>query len=371
MKGTRVLSWLLIIGILFSATSAPVFAQVTDVPSDHWAYQAVVSLVNRGFLATYEDGSFQGTNPVDRYTFAITIARMLDEIETGRVVGTQSDADILRTLTTEFSNELVQFYADQEQINQLLENTRKQLTATEERVSNVVAQQAELTESLARMQADLMMESADTFHSLSGIQSLIQEHNLKLADQQDRIRELQDVVIFIEDQVNTQGTEIYRINNWIGEKDAVFAMIDNELTIMVDAHQEQIDKLSANYEQVAARNRELEMDLQNVAVLRQKDTQELKAQIEKLQTDLNYISTQVGVSEEELAQLNRKISDEIAVQMNAALIRERGLSGSLQDLEAEFERYQVQAESEIKSARNTAIIAIAAAAVGIILNFVK
>ena len=109
MKSSRIVSGFLVLVLVISCTVQPVLASVTDVPRDHWAYQAVISLVNRGFLATYEDGSFQGTNPVDRYTLAVTVARILDEIEAGRVMGSQSDIDLLRDLSNEFRTELVNF----------------------------------------------------------------------------------------------------------------------------------------------------------------------------------------------------------------------------------------------------------------------
>lgn len=353
MKGSQIISLILIIGLLVSITSQPILASVTDVPSDHWAYHAVVSLVNQGFLTTYEDGSFKGANPVDRYTFAITVAQILDEIETRNVMGTQGDADILRDLTSEFRTELVRFYADQEDIDQKLEDTLKQLTATEERVSNVVAGQVELNEEVARLKADLMMEAMETANAL-------RTHQAKLDDHQAILEALEHAFISLEDNVRLQSTSLDRLENWSGEKDAVFAMIDAELSSLVDNHQEQINELFE-------RKAELELDLQNLAVLLQNERQN-RVKIEEQLVDLQ---TDVGVSEEELAQLNKKISDEIAVQMNAALIRERGLSGDLQELEAEFERYQVASEREIKSAKSTAIIAIAAAAVGIVLNFVR
>ena len=37
---------------------------VTDVPKTHWAYQAVESLVAKGYLELYPDSTFQGDEPV-------------------------------------------------------------------------------------------------------------------------------------------------------------------------------------------------------------------------------------------------------------------------------------------------------------------
>ena len=47
--------------------------QISDVPESHWAYQGVKN-GTRGYLAVYEDGTFQGQKPVDRYTLASVVA---------------------------------------------------------------------------------------------------------------------------------------------------------------------------------------------------------------------------------------------------------------------------------------------------------
>jgi len=52
----------------------------TDVPSSHWAYKAVKLLIDKGYLQLYQDQTFQGDKPVDRYTMAIIVAKILNEI---------------------------------------------------------------------------------------------------------------------------------------------------------------------------------------------------------------------------------------------------------------------------------------------------
>lgn len=43
----------------------------TDVPPDHWAYQALLNLAGTyGCIGGYPDGTFRGESPVTRYEFA-------------------------------------------------------------------------------------------------------------------------------------------------------------------------------------------------------------------------------------------------------------------------------------------------------------
>lgn len=64
--------------ILF-AIAAPLFAQgpFADVPTDHWAYEAVNELQRAGIVIGYPDGTFGGKRAMTRYEFAVAIARAI------------------------------------------------------------------------------------------------------------------------------------------------------------------------------------------------------------------------------------------------------------------------------------------------------
>lgn len=65
---------------LLCVCSIPVFAQgpFTDVPTDHWAYDAVNQLQQDGIIIGYPDGTFGGKRTITRYEFAVAIARVVD-----------------------------------------------------------------------------------------------------------------------------------------------------------------------------------------------------------------------------------------------------------------------------------------------------
>jgi len=64
------------------AFTVPVFAQgmFADVPTDHWAYQAVNELQGKGFVIGYPDGTFGGKRAMTRYEFAMAINRLWQEV---------------------------------------------------------------------------------------------------------------------------------------------------------------------------------------------------------------------------------------------------------------------------------------------------
>lgn len=69
--------------ILILAFATTVWAQgpFNDVPTDHWAYDAINQLQKDGILIGYPDGTFSGKRSVTRYEFAVAIARMLGGIK--------------------------------------------------------------------------------------------------------------------------------------------------------------------------------------------------------------------------------------------------------------------------------------------------
>jgi hypothetical protein len=70
----------LLLGVL---CAAPVAAQDTprDVPPDHWAYEAVRELAEKGLVTGYPDGSFLGQRTLTRYEMATIIQRLLRHIQ--------------------------------------------------------------------------------------------------------------------------------------------------------------------------------------------------------------------------------------------------------------------------------------------------
>ena len=70
-----------------------------DVPENHWAYQYVKTLAEKGYLEGYPDGEFKGDRSMTRYEYAAVIYRALQN-------GAPSDGNMARSVD-EFGPELV------------------------------------------------------------------------------------------------------------------------------------------------------------------------------------------------------------------------------------------------------------------------
>ena len=86
------------------AIAAPAFAAnpFSDVPMNHWAYDAVAQLTSRGVISGYPDGTFKGNKAMTRYEIASIIARSLANAE----YATKEDMERLKALVVEFQPEL-------------------------------------------------------------------------------------------------------------------------------------------------------------------------------------------------------------------------------------------------------------------------
>jgi hypothetical protein len=113
----------------------------TDVPTDHWAYDAIDKLQSEGFVEGYPDGTFRGNRSFTRYEMAMVIARIWDrlvsELETlkgmqGGVTREELDKELglIRDLMNEFATEL-------KNLGVRVDDLEKRMSSLEDRVSNL------------------------------------------------------------------------------------------------------------------------------------------------------------------------------------------------------------------------------------------
>ena len=141
---------LFVTAALLLALVAPVFAQpFADVPTDHWAYDAIAELAAKGLVEGYPDGTFKGDRALTRYEMAMIVARLLARIEAvaAQIPGPpppppapevrKADIDALRSsidtinrLVREFQTDLQALGVRIESIEEELRNLRGQLDKT-------------------------------------------------------------------------------------------------------------------------------------------------------------------------------------------------------------------------------------------------
>lgn len=100
-----------------------------DVPENHWAYEYVKSLADRGLLEGYPDGEFKGDRPMTRYEFATIIYRALQN-------GAPMDADLNKAVI-EFNPELARVEVlDRIRIDRISGNDKDRYKVDRIRINN-------------------------------------------------------------------------------------------------------------------------------------------------------------------------------------------------------------------------------------------
>lgn len=179
MEKVQMMLGLLLILTLLALCGQAVSADTDsrDVPATHPAYQAVKMLLGEGYLQLYQDQTFQGDKPVDRYTLAIIVARILDEISSGKIGTSKSDIDLLRNLTKELHDEFLVLSSKGELLDTKLADLSRQNQVLRE----------DLTSSTASVQDDQNQLQKEARQMLADIQSLQQKTD-SMAEQNSQMK---------------------------------------------------------------------------------------------------------------------------------------------------------------------------------------
>jgi len=103
----------LVLAASFSVSSLVAMGQgasatpFSDVPANHWAYQAIQSLAADGLVEGYPDGKFKGDRPLSRYEMAVLVARVIAKVQAnGAGYASKADLDKLQKLIDALKDEL-------------------------------------------------------------------------------------------------------------------------------------------------------------------------------------------------------------------------------------------------------------------------
>jgi len=147
----KVISLTVLLVLIFSVG---VFAQqFDDVPRDHWAYDSVQTLSERGYLSLYSGEDFNGEEPLTRYEMAEIIANVLENTVggTGSQNLSEEDVDVIRELSLEFRDELVTVAQRQKDFEERLNNLEDINQIQDEDIANINVEIAEMNEDVQKI----------------------------------------------------------------------------------------------------------------------------------------------------------------------------------------------------------------------------
>lgn len=112
-----------------SSLSAAVFSRM---PENHWAWDSVKMLMDRGIFDQNDLKGFAGNRNMTRYEFAITYSRLLayvaEKMEDGSILASKDDLAALDKLSQEFSSELALLGMRNEGLEKDLETVKNEIS---------------------------------------------------------------------------------------------------------------------------------------------------------------------------------------------------------------------------------------------------
>lgn len=200
-----VLVALIVVGLVPCRVPA---AEIKDVPREHWAYQSVKLLVDKGYLGLYGDGTFQGTKAVDRYTLAVVIARILSEVDSGRIGATPDDVELLRKLSGEFREELVLIASELEIFKKTINEHEKARQVAKEDIAKLTFTQREMKNEVDKIITEIMKDVEQLDGRVAFVETALSE---RIAETHELSKKTESDLGTLEKQVSTHETKVVQL----------------------------------------------------------------------------------------------------------------------------------------------------------------
>lgn len=129
-----------------TAAPANVDERFSDVSKDHWAYDDIKYLADRGIITGLPGGQYQGQQALDRYSAAALISRAVKYLQNNPEIVTLQDLDVLKDLMFKISDNMATL---QGQVDSLQggSDLREQVVSNQEQIYELGRQVESLSKS--------------------------------------------------------------------------------------------------------------------------------------------------------------------------------------------------------------------------------
>lgn len=274
-------------------------ASIEDVPKDHWAYDSVKNLVDKGLLQLYEDGTFRGADKVSRFQLAEIVAKILEEMDSGQVRGSQEDIEELYKLTAEFQNELVALASQGEYFKERIKELEQKNISQDEFMTEL--------RDVQYTQNEVLEAQKEAFNTqIKKLEETIQEIQTTKED----IKNTKEEVSNIENDVSKIIENILKIKQ-LEEELANLKSIHDDLAGQTEEFKSSIDKkISDLYSDVDSMKNEInkvDMQITDQTIQGLEDKISINStRLSSLQDELNQVKTELKGKEEEVEELKGK-----------------------------------------------------------------
>ncbi|HCZ07368.1 MAG TPA: hypothetical protein DHV12_09635 [Thermotogae bacterium] len=338
------------------------FAQLNDVPVNHWAYDSVKKLVEMKILSGFPDGTFRGNDSLTRYQAAVAFDRVMQYLDSkiesavgenvrGELAQLKSQFSDLRKRTETIEAVLEglvntlrnldenygQLSDEIAQVRAAVEEIRKQPLVTEELVDKKIADKvttiaSQLNSSVSQLEEKLnaRMNQLETDYT-KGISDL----NVRLKALEVDLQQTRDELAKMEENTVTKSS----LDTMIGDISSQVADINAQVAALND----QLNKLEALKVEFSRYGVDIESLKQRVASL-ESVSSDLSKNIEAVQAQLKEFSTRFASLETKDAELETRLSvlesTPFASQIDVMKEMMIGISKNVDELSSKFEELE-------------------------------
>jgi len=256
----------LVLALVASLILARAFS---DVPVNHWAYEAVTELAKLGIISGMPDGTFQGNNPMTRYQVAVALKKMLDYLTKQLATGPADMQTALRRIS-----------ALEDLVSTAINRTQRQgeqLAATDQTLQTVLAEISTLKSTIveiSQVRRDLPTMIAASENKMM---TMYNQLSAKVSAIEKNVSDLQAQ---ISAQIMSQlRASVDAVNARVSDLDTKF----NNLSSRLDTLSKSIDATKSDLTALSKRVDGLESNLQALATLR-KSFSDLEGRVAMLET---------------------------------------------------------------------------------------
>ncbi|HEY8541360.1 MAG TPA: S-layer homology domain-containing protein, partial [Pseudothermotoga sp.] len=254
--------------------AAFVYAQsFSDVPVNHWAYEAVTTLSKLGIVSGMPDGTFQGNNPMTRYQVAVAMKKLMDYL-TQQIEKSMASGDLqnvikrLSTVEDLVSTTLTKVQKNSEQIS-ASDQTLQTVLAEISNLKSTIVDIAQVKKDMPTMIAASENKMMTMYNQLSAKVSAVE-------------KTVSDLQAQISSQILSQlKGNIDAINANIS---SVSSKVDS-LSAKVDTLSKSVDQVKVDVTTLSKRVDAVESNIQTLLTLRKSFT-DLEARVATLESKL-------------------------------------------------------------------------------------
>ncbi len=345
-------------------------AQFPDIPSDHWAYEAITKLVDEGLISGMPDGNYHGSEPMNRYSVAVLVAKVLDRI-------VQQPATVVEKIVQ-------QPVTINQPVQPVIEKTI---------IERTVQEPVEVTKIVEKEYIEKPVEKIiekHIVHEFAGltadeVKAIINEYNQnnaeKLVALEKKIQEtditLDEEVTFLSKKVESNkklSENLFRLLEMYDEENdkelkATKQELSNEIFSLDVKLDEDVTYLSKRIESNTKVSENLFRIFEVYTIETDKDLEEVNAKVNTLLENLKTAESKaITYTDSKIEESNAKIA---TVQED--LEKKYATSNRVNEMQTKLDEQNdklIKMEKDLKTTRTIAILGLLAGIAGIIVGFV-